>query len=86
MLFENAVWCAKQLIPISLSGSEERQPVQEEVCSIAVLPLERVLWWPFGGRAVFMPGCRKEPVLLQAVVQIINNLISPREQKQPDAI
>ncbi|EFB15542.1 hypothetical protein PANDA_001242 [Ailuropoda melanoleuca] len=48
MLFENAVWCAKQLIPISLSGSEERQPVQEEVCSIAVLPLERVLWWPFG--------------------------------------
>lgn len=47
---------------------------------------KRILLWPFGGREIFMPGCKKEPVLLQAVVQIINNLIFQREHKQPDSI
>lgn len=32
--------------------------------------------WPFGGgEGFFFTGYKKEPVLLQAVVQIINNLM-----------
>lgn len=86
MVSEQAVWCAKSSSPsILMAQRRDRAPPPPTAGGrkFVSLPVPVVAVWR---RGIFMPGCRKEPVLLQAVVQIINNLIFPREHKQPDSI
>lgn len=73
-VFERAVWCAKQQISIYLHAQRRGGPRREEVSFyLSVTGEDPVTAICLQGD--FYAGCKKGPVLLQAVVQIINNLM-----------